>query len=112
MGGVGSVGVGTAVDGGAGGGEILPPPALGELEGELYILVAAYKAQNYLKKVWEIYQAEDGDDHDEHEDESRDGDADGKVALREADRRRVVDGVLQSGYFEEPLLNSLVLQPN
>ena len=32
VGGVGSVGVGTAVDGGAGGGEILPPPALGELE--------------------------------------------------------------------------------
>ena len=33
MGGVGSVGVRAAVDGGAGGGEILPPPALGELEG-------------------------------------------------------------------------------
>ena len=34
VGGVGSVGVGTAVDGGAGGGEILPPPALGELESD------------------------------------------------------------------------------
>ena len=42
-----------------------------------------------------IYQAEDGADHDEHEDEPSDGDADGEVALREADRRRVVDGVLQ-----------------
>ena len=42
-----------------------------------------------------IYQAEDCADHDEHEDEPGDGDADGEVALREADRRRVVDGVLQ-----------------
>ena len=67
--------------------------------------------QNSVKTT-HIYQAEDCADHDEHEDEPGDGDADGEVALREADRRRVVDGVLQSGYFEEPLLNSLVLQPN
>ena len=32
VGGVGSVGVGAAVDGGAGGREILPPPPLVELE--------------------------------------------------------------------------------
>ena len=32
VGGVGSVGVGAAVDGGAGGREILPPPPLGELK--------------------------------------------------------------------------------
>ena len=43
MGGVGSVGVGTAVDGGAGGGEILPPPALGELE--IYKLYCKYNLQ-------------------------------------------------------------------
>ena len=36
VGGVGSVGVGTAVDGGAGGWEILPPSALGELESEKF----------------------------------------------------------------------------
>ena len=46
----------------------------------------------YLNTV--IYQAEDGADHDEHEDEPSDGDADGEIALREADRRRVVNGVL------------------
>ena len=46
-------------------------------------------------KTTHIYQAEDGAYDDEHEDEPGDGDADGEVALREADRRRVVDRVLQ-----------------
>ena len=35
VGGVGSVGVGAAVNGGAGGREILPPPPLGELKKDL-----------------------------------------------------------------------------
>ena len=62
---VGRVGVGPRVDGGAGGGEVLPPPPLGE-------------------------EAEDGRDHHQDEDEAGDGDGDGEVALWEADAARVV----------------------
>ena len=59
------VGVWPGVDAGAGGGEVLPPPALGE-------------------------QAQDGRDHDQHEEQAGDRDADGEVALGEADAGRVV----------------------
>jgi hypothetical protein len=58
---VGRVGVGPAVDGRPGRGQVLPPPALGQ-------------------------EAEDRGDDDEHEYEAGDRDADRKVALREADR--------------------------
>ena len=62
---VGRVGVWPGVDGGPGGGQVLPPPALGE-------------------------QAQDGQDDHQDEDEAGHGDGDGEVALREADLRGVV----------------------
>jgi len=56
---VGGVGVGSTVDRGTCGAEVLPPP-LGE-------------------------EDEDGHDNGHHEDEAGDGDPDGKVALRDAE---------------------------
>ena len=59
------VGVRPRVDGGPGGGEVLPPPPLGQ-------------------------EAEDGDDDHQDEDEAGDGDGDREVALGEADAAGVV----------------------
>ena len=62
---VGSVGVGSGVDGAARGGQVLSAPALRQ-------------------------QAQDRGDDDQDEDEASNGNADGELALVEADRRGIV----------------------
>lgn len=64
--GVGSVGVGSWVDGRAGGRQVLPPATSGE-------------------------EDEDGGDHARDQDQAGHGDADGKVALGETDGGGIVD---------------------